>query len=449
MKTTIATINLYLRKAKKFADGTYAIYLRCNFHGMYEIPTHYSVQEKYWDKKNQIVKKGYPNYATINLEIQKLKNRAIKRRDNFINIELPYTPRMVLQDLHIDLTGTSNKCVDLIARYLNEKSPRLNTRNNWNHMKNLLVDYSSNDVIVNEVNVKFVKGFAKYMINRGISESTCNTLLGKVSCLMNYAVQIGMADKNPFKEWKYYKEYKRKDNTLYIHPKSIEVMKQMFINECCIVNGNMWHYRDDCDVTEQLVNRRTKLFAKYLYLCGVLFNGLAPIDLCQIKTKDIVIKTIKGNEYYAWDGKRQKTSVGVKVRIKKDMYSNLMIQTMLMFRSGKYFLPVLDGAENRTDDQKTNRITKTLTDLHPKLREWFEEVNQEIIKRNVTDKNNIPLIDLKCTYYSYRHSYAMLYLINGGNILKLATRLGRSVNTISTYVQHLTEETDLIDDEEE
>ena len=131
------------------------------------------------------------------------------------------------------------------------------------------------------------------------------------------------------------------------------------------------------------------------------------------------------------------------------MYSNFMIQTMQMFRNGEYLLPVLDGAENYNSDQKVNRVKKTLNDLTPSLREWFKEVNQEIITRNVRDKANIPLIDLKCSYYSYRHSYAMQYLIKGGNILKLATRLGRSVNTISTYVQHLKEETDLIDDDEE
>jgi site-specific recombinase XerD len=356
---------------------------------------------------------------------------------------------MVLQDLQVDLTGNSNKCVDLIARYLNENSPKRSTQNNWNHMKNLLVEYSSKEVIVNELNVKFVKGFADFMLNKGIGESTCNTLLGKVSCLMNYSVGLGLVSKNPFKEWKYYKVYKRKDSTLYIHPKSIEVMKELFLNECCVFNGRMWHYKNEDTIIEQLIDRRTTLFAKYLYLCGVLFNGLAPIDLCQIKAKELQIKTIKGNEYYAWDGKRQKTNVDVKVRIKKEMYSNFMIQTMLMFRNGEYLLPVLDGAENYNSDQKVNRVKKTLNDLTPALREWFEEVNQEIINKNVENKTDIPLIDLKCSYYSYRHSYAMQYLIKGGNILKLATRLGRSVNTISAYVQHLKEETDLIDDEEE
>lgn len=449
MRTTIATINLYLRTAKKLADGTYAIYLRCNFHGMYEVPTHYSVQEKHWDKKNQIVKKGCPNYAMINIEIQKLKNKAIKRRDNFIKNESPYTPKMVLQDLHIDLSGNSNKCVDLIARYLNEKSPTKNTRNNWNHMKNLLVEYSRNDVIVNEINVKFVKGFADFMIDKGISESTCNTLLGKVSALMNYAVQMGLVDKNPFKEWKYYKIYKRKESTLYIHPKSVEVMKDMFMNECCVIDGNTWRYKDENSIIEQLTDRRTAIFAKYLYLCGVLFNGLAPIDLCQIKAKELQIKTINGNDYYAWDGKRQKTNVDVKVRIKRDIYSNFMIQTMQMFRKGEYLLPVLDGAEHYNRDQKFNRVNKTLHDLCPSLREWFETINIEIINRNVKNNTTIPLIDTQCSYYSYRHTYAMQYLINGGSILKLATRLGRSVNTISAYVQHLKEETDLVDDDSE
>lgn len=449
MRTTIATINLYLRTAKKLADGTYAIYLRCNFHGMYEVPTHYSVHEKHWDKKNQVVKKGCPNYAMINIEIQKLKNKAIKRRDDFIKNEFPYTPKMVLQDLHVDLSGNTNKCVDLIKKYLEEKCLKKNSMNNWNYMKNLLVEYSNEDVIVNEVNIKFVKGFADFMLKKGISEGTCNILCGKLSCLMNYSVRLGLVKENPFKEWKYNKVLKRASSVLYIHPQSIEVMKQMFINECCVINGRMWHYKDIDVIKDKLTNRRTKLFAKYLYLCGVLFNGLAPIDLCQIKTKSIQLKTIKGNVYYAWDGKRQKTNVNVKVRIKKSMYSNFMIDSMRLFRNGEYFLPVLDGAEDYNDEKKTNRIDKTLHDLHPLLREWFEEVNQEIIKRNVTDKTSIPLIDTKCTYYSYRHSYAMLYLINGGSIIKLATRLGRSVNTISAYVQLLKEETDLIDDDEE
>lgn len=450
MKTTIATINLYLRTAKQLADGTYAIYLRCNFHGMYEVATHYSVMEKHWDKKNQMVKKGCPNHAMINFEILKLKNKAIKRRDDFIKNEFPYTPKLVLQDLHVDLTGSTNKCVDLIARYLNEKSPKKSTRNNWNHMRNLLVEYSSNDVIVNEVNVKFVKEFALFMRNKNISESTCNTLLGKLSSLMNYSVGLGLVTKNPFKEWKYYREYKRKDSTLYIHPKSLEVMKEMFTKECIVINEKkMWHYNDENNIVERLTDRRTPLFAKYLYLCGVLFNGLAPIDLCQIKKKELILKEINGNFYYAWDGKRQKTNVDVKVRIKQDMYSNFMIQTMLMFYNGEYFLPVLDGAENYNREQKTNRVKKTLHDLTPLLREWFEEVNQEISQRHARGRTDIPHIDIKCSYYSYRHSYAMQYLINGGSIIKLATRLGRSMNTISAYVQHLKEEADLIDDEEE
>ncbi len=447
MRTTIATINLYLRTAKLLADETYAIYLRCNFHGMYEVTTHYSVSAKYWDKKNQMVKKGYPNFAMINSEIHKLKTKAINRRDEYIKNEIPYTPKMVLQDLSVDLSGSSNKCIDLINKYLYEKSLKKNSVNNWLYMRNLLVEYSNKDIIVNEINVKFVKGFADFMLGKGIGEGTCNILCGKLSCLMNYAITIGMINTNPFKEWKYNRVLKRAKSILYIHPKSLEVMKQMFIDECLNFNGDLWSYKDENNIIENLTNRRTKLFAKYLYLCGVLFNGLAPVDLCFIKAKDITLKTINGKDYYAWDGKRRKTNVNVKVRILQDNYSAFMIRTMQMFRKGEYLLPVLDGAENYEEYKKINRIDKTLHDLHPYLREWFEEVNKEIINKNVMNDTTIPLIDPKCTYYSYRHSFAMQYLSKGGNILKLATRLGRSVNTISAYVELLTEETDLIDDD--
>lgn len=68
-----------------------------------------------------------------------------------------------------------------------------------------------------------------------------------------------------------------------------------------------------------------------------------------------------------------------------------------------------------------------------------------IINKNVEEGLNIPLIDEGCTFYSYRHSYAVSYMRSGGSPLALATLMGRSVNTLATYVQELSEENDLVD----
>jgi hypothetical protein len=51
------------------------------------------------------------------------------------------------------------------------------------------------------------------------------------------------------------------------------------------------------------------------------FQGLAPVDINQIYKEEIKIKKINGNDYYCWDGKRSKTNVDVKVRIKRNIFT--------------------------------------------------------------------------------------------------------------------------------
>ena len=76
MKVSIAVIKLVLRTNKTLADGSHPIMLRVSFNGMKERSSGYSCTEKYWSKKDECVKKGFPNYAIINHEIQKMKNEA-------------------------------------------------------------------------------------------------------------------------------------------------------------------------------------------------------------------------------------------------------------------------------------------------------------------------------------------------------------------------------------
>lgn len=66
MKVSIAVIKLVLRTNKVLADGTHPIMLRCSFNGMKERSTGYSCGIRYWDKKNECIKKGFPNFIVIN-----------------------------------------------------------------------------------------------------------------------------------------------------------------------------------------------------------------------------------------------------------------------------------------------------------------------------------------------------------------------------------------------
>ena len=59
--------------------------------------TGYSCSLRFWDKKGECVKKGYPNFVMINHEIQKMKNDAIAVRNQYEALGESYTSDMVLR----------------------------------------------------------------------------------------------------------------------------------------------------------------------------------------------------------------------------------------------------------------------------------------------------------------------------------------------------------------
>lgn len=437
MKVSSATIKLLLRTSKVLADGSNPIYLRVSFNGMKEVSTGYSCIPRFWDKRNEMIKKGFPNFASINAVIQKMKNDAIERKNKFELKGIAYTPSMILEK-EVVFQPSDDDFKGLMDKYTVSLSPT--TRKVWKSFYNSFISYKKIEKI-QEVTLEVVKGYAKHLEDSGMKESTIKMTLSKLAALCKFAVEEGIVRDNPFKRFNLNKKYKTSSKSVYIHYRSIEVMKEMFLADVIDVNGKMWTYKDGA--IEKLTDRTSDLFARYFWLCGLLFQGLAPVDLCQLKIADLEVKDIDGESYYCWDGKRQKTKMAVKIRIKAHtMYSNVMIKTFLMTRKG-YLLPILDGVK---DDKLViyKKVSNWLSNHISKFREWIKVVNAEIIQRNVTNKDDIPLIPEDVSYYSYRHSYAQMYLSKGGSPLALATLLGRSVDTISTYIKELEEESDLV-----
>ena len=154
-----------------------------------------------------------------------------------------------------------------------------------------------------------------------------------------------------------------------------------------------------------------------------------------------------GVRFYAWNTKRQKTGVKVSIRVSQEvLFNQILVKTMLMFRSKiTYLLPILDGMENESALKIYKKVSNWLSNHSDTLREWFKKANERIVQMNVNDKSkNIPLIDEECSFYSYRDSYAMAYLsMPNSSPVALATLMGRSPNTLASYISHLTNEDDL------
>lgn len=437
MKVTIAVIKLVLRTNKVLSDGSHPIMLRVSYHGMKERSTGYSCLLKYWSKKDECVKKGFPNYAIINHEIQKMKNEAIGRRNEFERLGTVYTPNMVLARDEVRNAAT-NDLKGLIQRYIDDKGLENKTIEKWNIVKRSLCKFSSSDLIVNEINEAFCRKYCRWLEERGLASGSIRSYMSKVVALLHYAVGLKLIDKYPLDGWKYHKDYREAKSDIYLHYRDIEFLFEMLLNELIIKNDGGWHYREGA--IEKLMDIHSSVYGLYLYCIGFYFKGLAPTDISLLKKKDIKVIAVKNKSYYAINGNREKTGMQFRIRIEQNcLLSNVLIRTMLMFNNGTdYFLPTLKDLQSTNLKKRVNNLYS----YHSKhLVEWFEKCNEIIVRHNVEANDNVPLIDLNARYYSYRHSYIQNEIQKPDvNLLKVATETGKSIATLHQYITLLNDE---------
>ena len=442
MKTSQATINFYLKTAKKLSDGSHPIMLRVCYKGFKDVSSHYSCTVKYWDKKNQQCKKGFSNYSVINAELNKLKAKIVARRDEYIRLGTEYTPQMLLAGDEVKKV-ISNVVSELIESYYTEKELSGSSIKGWKYTKRMVEEFSGG-IIIGEIDEGWCKRFGKWLMDKGLSEGTVRTRLGHIAAIYRYACDKGLSDmsKYPYRDWHYTQKFKIAERMQFIDKKTVELMKDYFLSKVIkMTSERRFTYVDD-----SYINYKNRLFVLYFWLLGYLMQGLSPIDLCMLRKEDFEIKKINGEDWYCIDTSRMKTKVGVKIRIKvHTIYSQVMIGRMLM-EGDSWFLPIMHGLNGKDLERCKNRLSSVMSyHLCNKLKDWWKELNQVIINKNATEDLKIPLIDESCTMYSYRHSFAQMYVNNPqASPLALATLMGRSINTLSTYIQQLKEEEDLV-----
>lgn len=444
MKVTNAVIRLFLKESKKLADGTSPIMLMVAFNGKKkEKATGYSCTAKFWNKRTEEVKKGYPNFVMVNAELNKFKQLAINSRNALIAAGIDYDVKMVVDGMFAEKKEIK-ALDDVVNEYVNAKCLSSSTKMNWKYLCNIIREFAG-EVMLKDIDEQFARSFAIWCTKKGLTDGVVRILLGEINAIWKYGISIGIVDesKYPFRTFNYAAKLKQSNNILYIHRRTMEFMKEWFLDRVIIRENGRWRFRDE--VIDDVIEEKGELFPLYLYLLMYMMQGLAPIDIAQIKRSDIQVRTIKGNDYWCIDLKRQKTNKAVPIRIKRhEVYNEVMMGIALMFGNGQFLLPILTNTE-ASIEIKRNRVNWVFKCSIKALRELWKRINSDIIRHNVESNDNIPQIDLECTYYSARHSYAQNYMEAGGNALALATLLGRSVETIGVYVKNLTHDEDLVD----
>ena len=458
MKVQSATVKVCLITAKRSKSGECAIVIRVQYNGRKDKHLGIKIEPKYWDAKNEQIKRLYPNSVELNRIIQEAKKKILDRKYEYEVNNTPYTAAMLLDDsrnIKPDLCGNSIILKQLVGRLILERRLKPNTIKTYKLMLNLIERYSgksSANLILTEIDEKFCISFCKWMKNnigdRNKAEGTINAVCSKIASVWNYAIENKLisSDLYPFRRFKYNTEYRQSEKKKSLNNDCITIMEASFSQYMIVdpVSGTM---RYKGEHYAKLLHRHTEEFALAMYILGFRLQGLAFADLARVKIDDVSEEKHGEDVYYVFNHiRRSKTNEPVPIVLKKDAMGLALMECFIYTANNRegYLFPILQNdmhAYNYDTDEKISHALDTAERM----------VNKNLKKyaRRINSERGEEVIPTDITFYSMRHTFATLYMNNpNANPVHLATMMGRSVNGIYRYVKSIQSVKDIISERE-
>ena len=442
VKLSTASVRLVQKKNRMNKVGEYPIYICVCFHSRKEKATGVSCLERHWDSRREVIKAACPNSAVLNKMLSDIKGRVIDRKNDFEYNGRVYTPSMLLEDVQLDFNGKSNIYIDVMNRLISDRRLQSSTVNRYKYAYGKLCEYiGRKDFIIDELNVGFIKDFTKWL---DVSDCTTRDICACIASVWNFGIDKKLVDASeyPFNEFKFTQKFKDGQRDYCIDLINIKKLKEYWLDMVIERHGNLWSYKDGA--LDRLHKRSSKEFGIAWFLACFYFNGSAPTDIARLRVSDCDRIMIDGEDYWKVEFKRKKTGTVVNVRLKRDMFSIILLEHFLGFSTDGYVYPIIGNAEG---DAIQRRVKKYGEMAIKAVREAFKAINEETIRSNVSNGLEEPLVDVeKVVLYTARHSFASAYLNSeGATVRGAASLLSRSANTISTYIHALQNDKEIAD----
>lgn len=411
MKTNSAVCKLTLWTSKKLKNGSSPIVLTIRFRGQSLISTGFSCFPKDWNERQQCLKKTFPNSAAINGILLELLNRA-----NAIRIELDgqgidYTHKQIAERIKNNQTSSKPKTFKQVMEDMFEKrSLAVNSRSIYHTAYLSISRFLGNpNFLPSDVNDKNIKEWAEHCSNKCCINTMLNYLY-KISTTLTYASKIGVTFNMPV------------EGLDYIHSHYKIKVEHRNLQADDILKLEM-HFESTFGVNEGLLQRTSKQFVLAFFLCSYQMQGLAPVDMLQLKSENVTETTVNGIDVYKIVTNRQKTKVPLTIIVPKMKLAADILKFLLESTDTRdgYVFPVFYAD---CDKNKLSRTFNTCANKH--LAALAKQLGIKPF-----------------TCYSARHSYATNKIREGANIGLLANALGRSVANIGVYISNLSSDEDL------
>ena len=424
--------SISLKMLKKEKDGKHPIVLRVCWKG--QVASRYTnvwVEPKYWNGTE--ISKKCPDFAALNILLKKVYNEADGRRLDYEAKDMEYSAYDLVSEKEIpkcklEYSALYNKLVE-------EK--KLKSIQNYHRTYTKLKEYIHlNEIQLTMLTAEYLQGFANWLIQQGRKSGYAQFCLTNIRSVWNYAIKEKLVSPNdyPFGNNNgFWRKYKQGEHKTAITKHQLDGIIAYFCNTFYEFDGINNIIQPKKSVKYKSLY--SYWFALNFWLTIYYMQGLSPNDVLNIKRSQIqLLKDENDEEYYRIVGvRRAKTGIQVPIAIKNTDIVHLLITPYYRLNDGEYLYPLFNHLPKGTskDTAKNNLIaynSKTLKIL-------WQRINKYAFNQGWEDWEDIPR---DTTLYSARHSFATHYLERGGNVVGLATMLGRRVANIDVYVKQLT-----------
>lgn len=409
----------------------YGLCCSISFNGRIEKSMNIAVAtDNQWDSTAQQFTRKMPNYRSLNETLASYRVKFDEIINSYIKNNRPFIASNIMNEVfdapsyNLSLLSDIDKkmCRDLRLSYKNANLHQI--------VFNQLTAYcEKEDITIQEfIQNDFLIGFFDEK-SKTIKNNTLLTYSSIIFSIINYCIGEGVLSMNdfPLKAKQYVKKnFSREDCHRALDKKSVDTFKDFFLSEYCSIKEDGEY---DFSLLSNYKGKHKYCFGLALFLMSYNSFGLAPIDILCLKQSEVVFfKNVETNrDFLKIETKRIKTGVDVRIVIDSSNLAYQLICYYLDCNVGKTtVMGIMDDVLNNEEK------------LYTKIASFENKANRDL--KRVCKKLNVPNISL---YYA-RHSAASHLNKNDVSLFDIASALGRSVNTIGTYISNLKTDDSLI-----
>ena len=386
-------VSILCYKSKTLANGAHPLMIRlCKDGKKQYVSLGVSVLPQFWDFEKNKPKRNYPSKALIDKLIASKMAEYNALVVDMIAERKEYTPQSLAQAVEQKTQG------QIVAEMYNrlfaemKKVERLGNLAVYKYSFNSLMSYTRNklDIPFRDIDCLWLKRYEEWLHARGCKDTTISQLFRTLRSVFNKAIEqeVIKQDVYPFNRFKV--------NKFDVHTVKRAISKEEVQKIFAIDLSDSCFY----------LKLARDMFLFSYFGSGINFSDIALLRFCDLRD---------GRDCYV----RKKTGKSISFPL-NDISTKIVEKYASPFgNDNDYIFPILDAGIHKTEQQKRDRIRRTLKKVNRELKVLGEMIGLEM-----------PL-----TTYVARHTYATVLKRSGVSVALISESLGHSnLSTTQIYL---------------